>query len=83
VGVFKTGRPNKQQRGQIDRQKASWVKERNTVARDRREKAEDWISSAIEELKSERDAIKDYGLDGYFAKSIAKLEELNTGRTRY
>ena len=36
VGVFKTGRPNKQQRGQIERQKAAWVKERDAEARERR-----------------------------------------------
>jgi hypothetical protein len=81
VGVFKTGRPNKQQRGQIDRQKASWMTERNAVAKERREKVEDWITNAIEELKGERDAIKGYGLDGYFEKSITKLEELDSGRT--
>jgi hypothetical protein len=80
VGVFKTRRPNKQQRGQIDRQKASWMKERNAVAKERREKVEDWITNAIEELKGERDAIKGYGLDGYFEKSVAKLEELDSGR---
>jgi len=81
VGVFKTGRPNKQQRGQIDRQKASWMKERKVAAKERREKVEDWITNAIEELEGERVAIKDYGLDGNFEKSIAKLVELKTGET--
>ncbi|TVY16362.1 hypothetical protein LARI1_G006047 [Lachnellula arida] len=81
VGVFKTGRPNKQQRGQIERQKAAWVKERHVMAKERREKVDDWINNAVEELKGERDAIKGYGLDGYFVKTIVKLEELQEGRT--
>jgi hypothetical protein len=80
VGEFKTGRPNKQQRGQIERQKAQWIKERNIEARVRREKVEDWISNAIEELKGEHAAIAPYGLDGYFKKSIQRLEELKGGK---
>jgi hypothetical protein len=47
VGVFKTGRPNKQQRGQIERQKAKWIKERFEEARRRREKVGDWVGNAI------------------------------------
>jgi hypothetical protein len=80
VGEFKTGRPNKQQMGQIERQKAKWIKERNIEARARREKVEDWISNAIEELKGEQAAIAPYGLEGYFKKSIARLEELKGGK---
>jgi hypothetical protein len=80
VGEFKTGWPNKQQRGQIERQKAKWVKERNIEARARREKVQDWISNAIEELKGEQAAIAPYGLDGYFKKSISRLEELKGGK---
>jgi hypothetical protein len=80
VGEFKTGRPNKQQRGQIERQRAKWIKERNIEARARREKVEDWISNAIGELKEEQADIGRYGLDGYFKKSIARLEELGSGK---
>jgi hypothetical protein len=80
VGEFKTGRPNKQQRGQIERQKAEWIKERNIEARARREKVEDWISNAIEELKGEQAAISPYGLEGYFKKSISRLEEPKGGK---
>lgn len=76
VGVFKTGRPNKQQRGQIERQKAKWIKERFEEARRRREKIEDWVGNAIQELKEESADIESYGLEGYFKKRIAKLEEL-------
>ncbi|KAE9365663.1 hypothetical protein N431DRAFT_563508 [Stipitochalara longipes BDJ] len=47
VGVFKTGKPNKQQRGQIERQKAKWVKERFKEARKRREKVRDWVRNAF------------------------------------
>jgi hypothetical protein len=78
VGVFKTGRPNKQQRGQIERHRAAWIKERNQEARERREKVGDWVENAVEELKSERAAIEVFGLEGYFEKSLAKLEELRS-----
>lgn len=80
VGEFKMGRPNKQQRGQIERQRAAWIKKRNVAARQRREKVEDWVGNAVEKLKGEQDAIKDYGLEGYFKKSIVRLEELLAGR---
>ena len=76
VGVFKTGRPNKQQRGQIERQKAKWIKERFEEARKRREKVGDWIGNSILELKEEATDIERYGLEGYFKKSVAELEEL-------
>ena len=80
VGVFKTGRPNKQQRGQIERQKAKWTKDRNDALKKRRENAiVDWISNAISELKDEQDYIEAYGLDGYFSKSIARLEAIKAG----
>jgi hypothetical protein len=77
--VFKTGRPNKQQRGQIERQKAKWIKERDEEARKRREKVGDWIGNAIEELKGEQAAIEGYGLDGYFKRSVVRLEGLRDG----
>jgi hypothetical protein len=81
VGVFKTGRPNKQQRGQIERQKAKWTKERNDALRQRREKAGvDWISIGISELKDEHQYIRAYGLNGYFSKTLAKLEAMQAGR---
>lgn len=79
VGEFKTGRPNKQQRGQIERQRAAWIKRRNIACHEKIKKVIDWISNAIEELKGEQAFIKDYGLDGYFTKSVAKLEELKAG----
>jgi hypothetical protein len=79
VGVFKTGRPNKQQRGQIERQKATWIKERFEEARKRREAAQDWIANAIQELTEEGTDIERYGLERYFKKSLARLEELRGG----
>jgi hypothetical protein len=75
VGYFKTGRPNKQQRGQAVRQRQDWMKERSEMAKQRRENAKDWVSNALVELIEERDYIKDYGMKGYFIKSIARLEE--------
>lgn len=43
VGVFKTGRPNKQQRGQMYRQKLAWEKKRRQARRERREQTSDWV----------------------------------------
>jgi hypothetical protein len=79
VGEFKTGRPNKQQRNQIARQHEEYDKERNDLARERRETTTgmEWINNAIGELTESRDYIKGYGHDGFFTKSIARLEELN------
>ena len=78
VGVFKTGRPNKQQRNQIMRQREEWTKERSKKARERREVTKDWVTNALLELTDQRDFLADYGLDGYFIKSIARLEELKS-----
>ncbi|KAH8691065.1 hypothetical protein GQ44DRAFT_720082 [Phaeosphaeriaceae sp. PMI808] len=81
VGVFKTGRPNKQQRGWIAKQHEKWEKERNNLARVRRETTKDWVNNAIAELVDSRDYIKDYGHEGFFPKSIARLEELKSNRS--
>ncbi|EXK77609.1 hypothetical protein FOQG_17684 [Fusarium oxysporum f. sp. raphani 54005] len=76
VGVFKTGRPNKQQRGQMYRQKLAWEKNRRQARRERREKTEDWVKVALSDLLEERDYLSAYGVKGYLPKSIARLEEL-------
>ncbi|KAH8703577.1 hypothetical protein BGW36DRAFT_369566 [Talaromyces proteolyticus] len=78
VGEFKTGRPNKQQRNQIARQHAAYDKKRNELARERRETVTgtEWINNAIDELTESRDYIEPYGHDGFFTKSITRLEEL-------
>jgi hypothetical protein len=78
VGVYKTSRPNKQQRGQIARQRQEWTKERSEKAREKRETTTDWVSNALVELTEERDYLASFGLDGYFIKSIARLEELKS-----
>jgi hypothetical protein len=82
VGEFKTGRPNKQQRNQIVRQRQEWMKERSKKARERRETTKDWVSNALVELTDERDYLDGFGLDGYFIKSIAQLEELKSTTSR-
>ena len=51
------------------------------MAKERREKVENWVENAIDELKGERDAIEGFGLDGYFVKSIMKLKEFQERRT--
>ncbi|KAH8656305.1 hypothetical protein BGZ61DRAFT_467014 [Ilyonectria robusta] len=75
VGVFKTGRPNKQQWSQMYRQKLAWEKNRRQARRERREKTEDWVRVALIDLVEERDYLSAYGVKGYLPKSIAKLEE--------
>ncbi|TIA31010.1 hypothetical protein D6C79_09530 [Aureobasidium pullulans] len=76
VGEFKTGRPNKQQYGQLQRQKLAWENERREEKRERRESVDDWVTVALQDLKEERDYLAEYGVEKYFPKSIARLEEL-------
>ena len=76
VGPFKTGRPNKQQRGQMYRQKLAWEKERRQARRERREKTEDWVKVTLSDLVEERDYLAAYGVEEYLPKCIAKLEDL-------
>lgn len=76
VGVFKAGRPNKQQRDQMYRQKLAWEKNRRQARRERREKAEDWVEAALSDLVEERDYLDAYGVKEYLPRCIAKLEEL-------
>jgi hypothetical protein len=83
VGKFKTGRPNKKQRNEITRQHEEYDNKRNDLARERRETttSTEWINNAINELTESRDYIKGYGHDGFFMKSIARLEELRAKTT--
>lgn len=76
VGPFKTGRPNKQQRGQIYRQKLEWEKRRTAARRARREAEDNWMAVALADLKEERDYLDAYGVEEYLPTSIARLEEL-------
>lgn len=76
VGVFKTGRPNKQQYGQIERQGLEWEKDRREKKSERRETVDDWVAVALQDLEVERDYLKQYGVDKYFPKSIDRLKEL-------
>lgn len=76
VGVFKTGRPNKQQRGQIYRQKLAWEKKRREARRERREQTGVWVKVALNDLVEERDYLAAYGVKGYLPRCIARLSEL-------
>jgi hypothetical protein len=76
VGEFKTGRPNKQQRGWMAAQKKSWDVERREKARERREGTTRWAQSALDELVDGREYMAPYGIEGFFLRSIAKLEEM-------
>ncbi|KAK3691316.1 hypothetical protein LTR37_018677 [Vermiconidia calcicola] len=80
VGIFKTGRPNKQQRNQMYRQKLEWEKERREARRERRVEEEDWVAVALSDLKEERHYLSQYGVRGYLPQSIAKLESIIAGR---
>ncbi|KAK3645621.1 hypothetical protein LTR56_009061 [Elasticomyces elasticus] len=85
VGVFKTGRPNKQQRNAMERQEMEWEKERRAERRGRREEGGDWVQMALVDLKADRDELVQFGVgvlhdvkgspSTYFAESIARLEE--------
>ena len=81
VGVFKTKYPNKQQRGQMYRQKLAWEKDRRGERRQRREDVGDWVAVALADLEEERDYLAEYGFKGYLPQSIARLEALAAGRT--
>jgi hypothetical protein len=76
VGVFKTGRPNKQQYGQMERQSLEWEKDRRDKKSERRETVNDWVAVALQDLEVERDYLEEYGVDKYFPKSIDRLKEL-------
>lgn len=81
VGVFKTGRPNKQQRNMMKRQGIDWEKKRKQKRRERRAVVGDWVRLALGDLVEERDYLAAYGVEKYFPKSIAKLEGLMAART--
>ncbi|KAG8531330.1 uncharacterized protein KY384_002959 [Bacidia gigantensis] len=78
VGEFKTRRPNKQQRGWLLKQRTAWEKERLRQRREKREESEAkaLFNLGLTHLKEDRDEIAQYGLKGYFVKSIEKLEKL-------
>ena len=76
VRFCKTGRPNKQQRGQVERQKAKWMSDRFEEARKRRgeeerererererESAGNWMANIMQELKEEVADIERYALE--------------------
>ncbi|THY83693.1 hypothetical protein D6C92_09558 [Aureobasidium pullulans] len=62
--------------GQLQRQKLAWENERREEKRERRESVDDWVTVALQDLKEERDYLTEYGVEKYFPKSIARLEEL-------
>jgi len=93
VGVFKTGRPKKQQRNAMDRQYIDWEKERRAERRSRRADCEDWVQVALADLKEDRDYLSGFGVgvdfdarrseerNAYFAESIKKMEAMIAERT--
>ncbi|KAF7191023.1 hypothetical protein HII31_07647 [Pseudocercospora fuligena] len=80
VGPYKTGRPNKQQRKEMVDQKYGWEEDRREQRLKRRLECDDWISVALSDLKETRDYLDQYGVEGFFENSIAKLEEMDAVR---
>ncbi|CZT21942.1 uncharacterized protein RCC_07809 [Ramularia collo-cygni] len=80
VGEFKTGRPNKQQRNEMANDRIDWEHERRAERMKRRMECEDWVTVALADLKGERDYLDAYGVEGFFEKSIAKLEAIDLTR---
>lgn len=76
VGVFKTGWPNKQQRGRMYLQKLAWEKKRRQARRERREQTGDWVKVALSDLVEERDYLAAYGVEEYLPRCIAKLDAM-------
>ncbi|CAD0081781.1 unnamed protein product [Aureobasidium vineae] len=77
VGVFETGRPNKQQYGQMERQKLEWEEDRREKRRERRETVNNCAAAALQDLEEERDYFEQYGVEKYFPKSIVRLKGLS------
>jgi hypothetical protein len=76
VGEFKTGRPNKQQYGQMEKQKLEWNKDRREQKSERRAAVQDWVAVALRDLEEERDHLALYGVEKYLPMSIDRLKEL-------
>lgn len=75
IGIIKSSYgPNKQQRNAMQRQSFEWEKQRRVERRNRRESTEDWVACALNDLKEDRDFLDQYGVDGYFPRSIARLQ---------
>lgn len=78
VGVFETGRPNKQQRGWLEAARSEWNLEWRKARRARRETTEDWVSVALADLKPEWTELESYGTENFFPEAIEKLEKMRT-----
>ena len=61
-------------------QKYGWEEDRREQRLKRRLECEDWISVALSDMKENRDYLDQYGVDGFFKNSIAKLEEMDAAR---
>ena len=75
--VPESQRRNKQQLGQLYHTQVALEKERRLARRVRREEMKDWMAVALSNLFEERDYLSPYRVEGYFPRSIARLEELS------
>lgn len=57
-------------------EKCNYEHNRRLARRRRREIVDDWVTVALSDLKEERDYLDEYGITGFFSKSIAKLETI-------
>ncbi|KAK4557014.1 hypothetical protein LTR86_005995 [Recurvomyces mirabilis] len=93
VGEFKTGRPNKQQRGWLANAYIDWEKARRLARRERRDSCDDWVRVALDDLLADHQYLDDRGIgtdfhvgvdkreeNSYFSESIKTLQEMIAGR---
>ncbi|KAI1324015.1 hypothetical protein F5Y16DRAFT_324576 [Xylariaceae sp. FL0255] len=74
IGHGRRRRPNKQQRGQLNRARLNDLKTLFEVRRQRRATTEDWAGNALNELVETRDRIGAYGIGcHFFTESIGLL----------
>lgn len=76
LAAEKKKRPNKQERGWLDRAHRDDLKAMFETRRERREEAEDWAGNALNDLVETEKRISAYGVEGYFRESIALLASM-------
>ncbi|OBS24323.1 hypothetical protein FPOA_04868 [Fusarium poae] len=64
-------------------EKCNYEHNRRVARRRRREITDDWVTVALSDLKEERDYLEEYGMTGFFPKSIAKLEMIHKEMSTY
>ncbi|KAK7754675.1 hypothetical protein SLS62_003232 [Diatrype stigma] len=76
LAAEKKKRPNKQERGWLERAHRDDLKAMFEARRERREEAHDWAGNALNDLVETNKRIGAYGVEGYFRESIALLASM-------